>query len=167
MNTADQNRDLASLIAMQSAIVAEAKTIIEENKRLLTAQLAPGERAGSPDTGFCTLSNPTTKAVVVEPEMLEAFLTAEGHARTTTAISDYPAAVDVLRVHAPHLLEDTTEIPGWVVKAAEGRAIAGEDIPGIAVGPGKPTLSTRPTAQTKDRVRELLAGGLLELEEAQ
>lgn len=159
-------RNLARLIAMQTAILSEAKTIVEANRRELTGLLEPGERAGSPDTGFCTLSNPTTKAVVVEPEMLEAFLTAEGHARTTTAISDYPAAVEVLRVHAPHLLEDTTEIPGWVVKAAEGRAIAGENIPGIAVRPGKPTLSTRPTAQTKERVRELLAGGLLELEEA-
>ena len=150
--------EAARLLATQQAILAEAKTIVEHGRTILAAQMHPGERIGD-DTGFCTLTKPSDVATVVDTNQLHTFLLAEGTAEYRPSIVNEADAIEVLAQHAPHLVEVSAVVPGWAVEAAKKRAVAGENIPGVSVRPGKPVLQVRPSEAVKVSAREALAAG--------
>lgn len=161
MSTQEEVRHQARLLAVQSAVLREAKKIVDQGRAELAAAMEPGERLGDAESGMCTLTRPSDKAVVADREQLEAHLIAEG-TPTVATINNIGAAIDVLALHAPHLL--TEAVPGWAVAAAETRALAGEAIPGIGVAQGMPVLQVRPSEAVKVSVREALAAGRIGLE---
>lgn len=160
-------RDKALRLVEQCAVQSEIKAIIDANRVDLLGVLGAGERVGTTDIGFVTVTRPKDEAVIVEPGQLDVFLGMEGATVAETTIVDHDAAVEVLAVHAPHLVQVVQTVPGWARAAAQKRALAGELIPGIAVRTGRSVVQVRPGQATKDRAREILAGGLPALEAGQ
>ena len=160
-------REQSLRLVEQCAVQSEIKAIIDRGRAELLDQLGAGERVGTTDIGFVTVTRPKDEAVIVEPGQLDVFLGMEGATVAETTIVDHDAAVEVLAVHAPHLVEVVQRIPGWAHAAAQKRALAGEQIPGIAVRPGRSVVQVRAAQATKDRAREILSGGLPALEAGQ
>lgn len=160
------DRDLARIVALQKAVLAEAKAVHDASRLELIGLMEQGERVGTADVGFCTLSQPKPAAEVEDREQLEMFATAEGAAELMASITDHQRAVEVLAEHAPHLIKVESVVPGWWETEAKARALKGELIPGVVVKPGRPVLSVRPAESVKSQVRDLLSGGLLHMLEA-
>jgi hypothetical protein len=155
--------DIQLLIA-QKAILDEGAAIIKETRRRVAADMKPSERRAGGDWGFASLSAPKDVVEIDDREQLHLFLAAEGKERVSERITDVHAALDVLRIHAPHLIAETTEIPGWAETEAISRAKAGESIPGVLIKPGVPTLSLRLTDAGKAFGRQVMAGAMPQVE---
>lgn len=159
--TRTEVKDRIELALRRKALIDAASAVLKEDRKFLeTSDLAAGERVGDASTGFATMSNPANVVTVVDQDQLDAFLVAEGNALTVLQITDEVAAIAVLREHAPNLVREVPHIPGWAVEAAKARAKAGENIPGIAVRPGSPTLSLRPSAEVKAWAEQSIGDGL-------
>lgn len=159
----DMNNDI-ELLVIQKAILDEGAAIIKETRRRVAEQLKPSERRAGGDFGFATLSAPKDQVEIEDRDQLHAFLAAEGAERTVERITDEAAAIEVLRQHAPQLVREVTEMPGWAETSAIARAKAGENIPGILIKPGVPSLSVRVNDTGKAFGRQVMAGALPQVE---
>jgi hypothetical protein len=91
--------------------------------------------------------------------------------KVTAKVTDERALLEWVKANRPDQLRTLVEeayVKSLLTLAAEhGAAVdeaTGEVIPGIEVETGEPFLSTRPTAEAKARMKDLLAGSpLLEL----
>lgn len=156
--------DNIELLLAQKAILDEGATIIKHTRATVAAELKPSERRAGGDLGFATMSAPKDVVDIVDREQLHLFLTAEGKERVSERITDMHAAIEVLRRHAPHLLQEVVEVPGWAETEAISRAKNGENIPGISIKPGVPTLSLRLSDAGKEFGRAVMAGAVPQLE---
>lgn len=157
--------DDIELLLAQKAILDEGATIIKDTRRRVASQLKPSERRAGGDLGFATMSDPKDVVEVVDREQLHLFLKAEGAEWKVDRITGSTADIlAVLKQHAPHLVTEVTEVPGWAETEAISRAKAGENIPGILIKPGVPTLSLRLTEVGKEFGRQIMAGAAPQLE---
>lgn len=122
-----------------------------------TQSVTVGNKKGD---GTITLVQGEPVASVEDQDQVEGFCILEGNKADDTSITDHDAAVEILRKHAPHLIEDRTIVPQWAINNALKRAEKGENIPGVLVREKAPYLRCLPSADLKARVQEQLSGGL-------
>lgn len=126
-----------------------------------------------------TKSKPKPRAEVTSRSKVEQWVRDNypGKVETRARVVGSPSEVlDVLREHAPWLIEDTTEIPDYVVnelclmtqKAGEPVGFGGEvgehAPPGIAVSTPAGSLRVVPSPAGADVVEEMWAAGVVDLD---
>ena len=163
-NDRGELKALVELTLRRKALIDAAAVILKNDRATLESAVEAGERVGTAATGFATMSNPAQVIKVVDEEQLQAFIIAEGGSTTGPFITDEKKAVEVLREHAPELVQDIMRIPEHAVTDAKARAKKGENIPGIAVIPGTSTLSLRPSEDVKAWAHKAIGDDLAALE---
>lgn len=126
--------------------------------------------------GTVTMTDPAKSARVVDDEAFAEWMQRHypDRCRKETRITG-PAAqvIEVLRRHAPHLLDEVVEVADWGTaevlraseKAGEPCGPGGElDVPGIAVSEQTSTVQVRPTADAASAIAELWRSGALDLD---
>ena len=161
MVTRDDLRQLVALANRQKALLDAGAGVLKANRAHLEAAVESGERIGDTATGFATMSNPADVVDVVDRGQLNTFLAAEGAGEVVQEIVNHAEVIEHLAAHAPHLLVEVHHIPEYAVTEAKARAKRGEAIPGIAVRPGRPSLSLRPSEDVKQWALTAMESGQL------
>lgn len=152
-----------------AAIEREAKRRKELGKAIIGQRYPDGrtERIRSPlgeRLGSVYRTDPEPTWVVSDREALHAHLrTFDDATETVYEIADEPAAVEVLRAHAPHLLVEITRVrPEWEQDAlAQSRETGEPAAPGIEKVKPSGSLTVTPAKDAFDVVGRLMARGLL------
>lgn len=153
-----------------AAIEKEAKRRKDLQRAVLNQRMTEGDtrRVRSPlgdKLGAISKTDPEPQWTVTDPDALDAHLrTFPGNLVEVDVIADEPAAVEVLREHAPHLLR-TAEVlaPGVVEAALEQSAATGEPAaPGIGRVQPAGTVNVRPDKDALAAVAKLVRAGQLD-----
>lgn len=152
-----------------AAIESEAKRRKELGKALLAQHYPDGrtERTRSPlgdRLGSVLRTDPDPRWQVVDRDALHAHLrTFPDATETVFEIADEPAAIEVLRVHAPHLLVEVTRVKQqWVDDAlAQSRATQEAAAPGIDRVKERGVMTVKPDKAAFAAVQRLVARGLI------
>lgn len=177
-------RDLALRTLVIKHVADVAKAAIAQHRDDLATELANGDRIAvtAPDNpaleiGKVWRTTPKGTAHVTDQAALVAWMAEHypDHTITVERVPDdrWPAALDVLRHHAPHLLETVTTLPGWAeaevlgltVRARQACGPGGElDVPGVAYEPpGDGTVTVRLSDDAPTEIERLWRDGRIDL----
>jgi len=119
--------------------------------------------------GHVTRTKKSSVAKVVD----EAVLMAHIHETEPAGLADvtYIAAtqaelVDVLRAHAPHLLESRVVVREYALNEALQGAVAGKVVPGVEVSTPAGTVNTYPSKDAHDAIEAVIRSGRVSLDGA-
>lgn len=153
-----------------AAIEAEAGKRKTGLRAQLNQRLVEGDtrRVRSPlgdKLGSISKTDPAPKWQVTDPDALDEHLRGfPGNVQQVEIIADEPAAIEVLRVHAPELLRTVEVLAAGVVEAALAQSAAtGEPAaPGISLVKPSGTVTVRPEKNALDAVALLVRAGQLD-----
>lgn len=166
-------RDLAlAMVCLSYAntqVTAAMKRLREQGK----TQLVPKESiaALSPVDGTVLGTITRTKPERVAKVVDEAALMAHIHDTCPDGLEDVHVVaatteqvIDVLRVHAPHLLESRVEIRPYALAAALRSALEGNDTPGVQVDQPVGTVNTYPDKEAGEAIQAVIRAGRVSLD---
>lgn len=166
-------RDLAlAMVCLSYAdkqVTAAVKRLREQGK----TQLVPKESiaALSPVDGTVLGTITRTKPDRVPKVTDEAALMAhiqdtcpDGLEDVTVVAATTEQVIEVLRVHAPHLLESRVEIRPYALGAALRAALDGEDTPGVQVDQPVGTVNTYPSKDASEAIQAVIRAGRVSLD---
>jgi hypothetical protein len=172
---APTGRDLA--LAMVCLAYAEKK-VSAAQKRLREhgkGQLVPKENvaAVSPIDGTVlgniTRTNPAKTAKVVDQAALMAHIhdtDPGGLEDVTTVAGNTEQVLDVLRAHAPHLLDSEVRVRDYALNAALRTAEQGKTVPGVEVSTPMGTVNTYPSKDAHAAIEQVIRSGRVTLDGA-
>lgn len=154
-------------LLLQTAVVKQLKSITDETRAAVQAELEAGDMKRPRGLGSVSLSEPAVKAKVVDDAAFSAHCEATGEATVSVAITGpMEEVLAVLDEHAPHLIGDRTYIPDWLMKQELDRAEAGESVPGVELVESAPRLVVRTKDAAMVEAAQILSGTPLAIEEA-
>lgn len=161
--------------------ILDQLTPLQRSLRMQAAELlSPKDRVTAVDPdgyplGTITKSRPAPKAVISSEAEFADWISAHypDQCRYEWRISDVPAAIAVLRAHAPELLSRTIAVHPWAtsqtlkLSADAGRPVGpgGElNVLGVEVTRGEGTISVRIEPDAADLIADLITAGRVTLD---
>lgn len=152
-------------LLLQTAVVKQLKSITDETRAAVQAELEAGDMKRPRGLGSVSLSEPAVKAKVVDDDAFAAHCETTGGATVAVAITGpMEEVLAVLDEHAPHLIGERTYIPDWLMKQELDRAEAGELVPGVELVESAPRLVVRTKDAAVAEAKLILSGTPLALE---
>lgn len=153
-------------LLLQTAVVKQLKTITDETRAQVQGALEAGDMKRPRGLGSVSLSEPASKAKVVDLAAFEAHCVGTGEATVAVEVTGpIEEVLAVLDEHAPHLIGERTFVPDWLTKQELEKAETGESVPGVEVSETEPRLMVRTKDAAMVEAAAILAGTPLALEE--
>lgn len=158
--------NLYEKLLLQTAVVKQLKSITDETRAQVQESLESGDMKRPRGLGSVSLSEPASKAKVVDPAAFEAHCVGtDGSTVAVEVTGPIEEVLAVLNEHAPHLIGEKTYLPDWLTKQELEKAEAGEAVPGVEVSETAPRLIVRTKDEAMKEAAAILAGTPLALEE--
>lgn len=157
--------NLYEKLLLQTAVVKQLKAITDQTRAQVQESLEAGDMKRPRGLGSVSLSEPASRAQVVDDDAFTAHCVSTGEATVAVAITGpMEEVLAVLDEHAPHLIGEKTYLPDWLIKQERERAEAGEEIPGVEVSESAPRLVVRTKDAAMVEASQILDGTPLAIE---
>jgi len=166
-------RDLSLGLVALSYVYKKVGAALKERRETSVSSLIPEERVAaiSPIDGSVLGHITRTKKEPVARVVDEAALMAHIHDTTPEGLEDVDVinatteqVIDVLRAHAPYLLESEVRIKPYALNEAFKAALAGAEVPGVEIDRPLGTVNTYPGKDAGAAIEAVVRSGRVALD---